>query len=186
MADLDQALATQLRNIELRSGKSLAELTTVIAQSGITKHSEIIAMLKSELKLGHGDANALAHRFKQESSTPAMADADPLDVLYVGPKAALRSIHEKLLAGMKKLGAFDTAPKKTYVSYRRSRQFAMIGPSTNTRVEVGLNIKDLPASPRLVAQGAGKMCNFVVKVSDAKEVDSELLKWIAAAYEAAG
>jgi hypothetical protein len=186
MTDLDKALATQLSNIEARTGKRLAELATVIAQSGITKHGEIVAMLKSELKLGHGDANTLVHYFKRESSSPVQADTNPLDLLYVGPKAALRPIHEKLLVGMEKLGAFETAPKKTYVSYRRARQFTMIGPATNTRVEVGLNIKELPQSPRLVAQGAGKMCNFVVKLSDVKDVDADLLKWIAAAYKAAG
>jgi len=37
-----------------------------------------------------------------------------------------------------------------------------------------------------VAQDAGKMCNFAVKLSDAKDVDTELLQWIAAAYTAAG
>jgi len=144
MADLEKALATQLRNIEARSGKQLAELVTVIGESGITKHGEIVAMLKTTLGLGHGDANTLAHYCKRESSSSAPAETNPLDTLYIGPKAALRPIHELLIVGMKKLGAFDTAPKKTYVSYRRTRQFTMIGPATNTRVEVGLNIKELP------------------------------------------
>ena len=37
-----------------------------------------------------------------------------------------------------------------------------------------------------IDQGAGKMCNYVVKVTDAKEVDAELIGWIKAAYESAG
>jgi hypothetical protein len=35
----------------------------------------------------------------------------------------------------------------------------MIGPATNTRVEVGLNVKGLEANPRLLEQPAGSMCN---------------------------
>lgn len=38
MADIAKALATQLANIEKRSGKSLAELSALIRASGLTKH----------------------------------------------------------------------------------------------------------------------------------------------------
>lgn len=191
MADLDKAVATQLANIETRTGKSLAQLTKIIEKSGLTKHGELVTMLKTTLGMGHGDANTLVHTVRQ-SAGPAAAAAqggsstEVLDGLYAGPKAALRPIHETLLAAMKKLGAFEEAPKKTYVSYRRKKQFCMIGPATNTRVEVGLNVKGLKAHPRLVDQGAGKMCNYVVKLTEAKEADAELLGWIKAAYDAAG
>jgi len=191
MADMDKAIATQLANIEKRTGKSLAELAKFIEKSGLTKHGELVAMLKTTLGMGHGDANTLVHTVKQ-SAGPAAAAAqggtstEVLDGLYTGPKAALRPIHDQVLAAMRKFGAFEEAPKKTYVSYRRKKQFAMVGPATNTRVEVGLNVKGLPASPRLIDQGAGKMCNYVVRLTDAKEVDSELLGWIKAAYESAG
>lgn len=191
MADLDKAVATQLANIEKRTGKSLAQLAKVIEKSGLTKHGELVAMLKTTLGMGHGDANTLVHTVKK-SAGPAAATAqggssmEVLDGLYTGPKAALRPIHEELLPALKKLGPSEEAPKKTYVAYRRKKQFCMIGPATNTRVEVGLNVKGLKPSPRLIDQGAGKMCNYVVKVTDAKEVDAELLGWIKAAYEEAG
>jgi hypothetical protein len=191
MADLDKAIATQLANIEKRTGKTLAELAKIIEKSGLTKHGELVTMLKTTLGMGHGDANTLVHTVKQSAGPAAAAaqggaGAAVLDGLYTGPKAALRPIHDTLLAAMKKFGAFEEAPKKTYVSYRRKKQFCMIGPATNTRVKVGLNVKGLKANPRLVDQGAGKMCNYVVKLTEAKEADAELLGWMKAAYDAAG
>ena len=83
-------------------------------------------------------------------------------------------------------GAFEIAPKKGYLSLRRKKQFAMIGPATNTRVEVGLNMKDVKATDRLVAMPAGQMCQYKVRISDAAEVDQELLDWIRCAFDAAG
>jgi hypothetical protein len=62
----------------------------------------------------------------------------------------------------------------------------MIGPATNTRVEVGLNIKELPGSPRLEKLPPGRMCNFRVKLTEASQVDAALVAWIKAAYDAAG
>ena len=89
------------------------------------------------------------------------------------------------MAEIAKLGPFDTAPKKTYLSLRRRKQFAMIGPATKTQVEIGLNVSGLSASDRLVALPAGGMCNYRVRVASVAEVDATLVGWIRAAYDAA-
>lgn len=186
MGDVEKAIATQIKNIQARTGKSSEQLIALIKASGLVKHSEIISMLKQDLGLGHGDANALAHLAKGAEKAPESASADPLDALYVGPKASLRVIHESLLEFLGTLGTFEVAPKQKYVSYRRKKQFAMIGPTTNTRVELGLNIKALPDSARLEKLPEGQMCNYRVKITDAAQVDAELFAWIKAAYESAG
>ena len=85
-----------------------------------------------------------------------------------------------------RFGEFEIAPKKGYVSLRRKKQFAMIGPGTNTRVDVGLNMKDVPATARLAAEKPGGMCQYKVKLTDATEVDAELVGWIRRAYDGAG
>ena len=61
MTDLDRAVATQLANIEKRTGKSLDELAGIIRASGLSKHGQLVAMLKADLGMGHGDANTLVH-----------------------------------------------------------------------------------------------------------------------------
>ena len=189
MADPDKALATQLANIEKRTGKTLAELAAIVKGSGLTRHGELVTMLKTGLGMGHGDANTLVHTvLKSDGQSAAQglsADA-VLDGLYAGPKADLRPIHDKLLAALQKLGALEEAPKKTYVSYRRKKQFAMIGPATKTQVEVGLNMKGVRATDRLQELPAGGMCNYRIRIGAVSEVDAELIGWIKTAYDAAG
>jgi hypothetical protein len=189
--DVDKAIATQLRNIEQRTGKSLAELGQMVRKSGLTKHGELRDMLKSTLGLGHGDANTLVHVVLKSSgdaraAAAAISGEDVLDAIYAGPKAALRPIHEKVLAAIAPFGPFEVAPKKSYVSLRRKKQFAMVGPATNSRVEVGLNLKGIAGTDRLLELPPGGMCQYKVKLGDPREVDAELLAWIRKAYDAAG
>lgn len=185
MADPEAAVASQLRNIEGKTGKTFAQLCDLIAGSGITKIGEQREMLMKELHLGYGDANTLALSAKQ-AALPAAKDIDPLDAIYAGPKAPLRELHERLHATISKLGPFETAPKKAYVSLRRRKQFATLGPATKDQIEIGLNAKSLPASPRLKALPPGGMCQYSVRLSKVGEVDAELMGWVSAAYDAAG
>ena len=86
-----------------------------------------------------------------------------LDDIYTGARAPLRPIHDALMAAIKKFGAFEIAPKKGYVSLRGKKQFAMIGPATNTQVEVGLNMKGVKGTARLIEQKPGGMCQYKVQ-----------------------
>ena len=188
MSSLDKAVQTQLENIQKKTGRSLAELASVAQKSGLTKHGELRDMFKEKFGLGHGDANSLVHAILKSDGTRAAegkSDDTVLDEIYTGAKAAQRPIHEALMKHINKLGEFEIVPKKGYVSLRRKKQFAMIGPKTNTRFEVGINAKDLKKSSRLVEQPKGSMCNYIVALTDASEVDAELVGWIKSAYEGA-
>jgi len=189
MSSLDKAVQTQIDNIQKKTGKSFEELTTIVKQSGLSKHGEIRDYLKRELGLGHGDANSLVHAVLQSDGTRAAegkSEDAVLDDIYAGPKASFRPIHEKLIEAIDTFGDYEVVPKKGYVSLRRKKQFAMIGPRTNTRFEVGINAKDFQKNPRLLEQPKGSMCNYIVNLADVKEVDSDLVAWLKAAYEQAG
>lgn len=200
---MDKALETQLANIQKRTGKTLDELKAVIAGSGLVKHGQLVAMLKKDLGMGHGDANTLVHFSKGHPSLAAGRSgpsgptgptgptgpagiAAELDRIYSGPRAALRPIHDNVMDAVNTFGDFEIAPKKTYLSLRRKKQFAMVGPATNTRVEIGLNMKDVKGTSRLEALPPGGMCQYRVKVDSPAQVDAELIDWIKRAYDAAG
>lgn len=189
MPDPAAALATQLRNIEARTGRSLAQMREMLAASGLSRHGELRSWLMAELGLGHGDANTVVHMARQEAAA-AGADPldapDPLDAIYAGAKAHLRPLHAAVIAMVDAFGPYEQAPKKANVSLRRKKQFALVGPATKDLLEVGLNHKALPAHPRLKALPAGGMCQYSVRLGSAAEVDAELRGWLRAAYDAAG
>lgn len=190
MSIVDKALETQLKNIQTKTGKTLSQLYALLKKSGLTKHGEMRDLLKQDLGMGHGDANTVVHLYMKSTQPAAPASsASPdaaIDAIYSGAKAHFRPIHDKLMAAISKFGEFEIAPKKTYVSLRRKKQFVMLGPATNTRFEVGLNMKGAKATARLLALPPGGMCQYKVNLTEAKEVDQELLGWIKQAYESAG
>jgi hypothetical protein len=189
MSSLDQARDTQLKNIETKTGRTLAQLRTLLAGSGLAKHGELRSFAMEKLGLGYGDANTLVHLAKAsdgQSAAAGKSDAAVLAEIYADKKASLRPIHDALMAATTKFGEFEVAPKKGYVSLRRKKQFAMIGPGSATRVDVGLNMKAVAATDRLLAEKPGGMCQYKVKLTSPSEVDAELVGWIRQAYDAAG
>ena len=191
MSSVERAKATQLANIEKKTGKSLQELAEFVQSSSLHKHGEIRSMLMEKLGLTYGDAhnlalNVLKADVQLAAKEKGLSPSDVLDEMYSGPKAGLRPIHEKLLNIIRQFGDFEIVPKKGYVSLRRKRQFAMVGPATKTQVELGINTKLLLDDARLVAQPAGSMCNYKLRIARLDEVDDTVIGWVHAAYDAAG
>ena len=189
MSSLDKARDTQLRNIEAKTGKSLDQLRTLLKGSGLARHGELRSFAMHKLGLGYGDANTLVHlalASDGQSAAAGQSDEDVLAGIYADKKAPLRPIHDTLMAAIGKFGDFEVAPKKGYGSLRRKKLFAMIGPGSATRVDVGLNMKGAAATGRLLAEKPGGMCQYKVKLAGPTEVDAEVIGWIRQAYDAAG
>jgi hypothetical protein len=49
---MDKAVATQLANIEQRTGKTIDELTRLLEASGLSEHGELREFLKREHGMG--------------------------------------------------------------------------------------------------------------------------------------
>jgi len=187
MADPQQALLTQVKNIEAKTGLTLAQLHAELAQQGgLAKHGEKRSWLMERHGLGHGDANTVVHLQSNPLPVEGAADGgdDPLDAIYAAKKAGLRPLHEALMARVHALGDFEIAPKKAYLSLRRSKQFATIGPATATEIEIGLNCKTLAEHSRLKLIPPGGMCQASTRISAESQIDTTLMGWIEAAYQA--
>ena len=184
--DVDEALQSQIRNIETTYGKSLDHWFAVIDASGLSKHNEVVAMLKADHGLAHGAAHRVGLLARQRDAGTAVP-SDPADALYAGPKASLRPLHDALLAEIRALGSFDIAPKKGYLSLRRRKQFAMVQPTT-TRIDLGLILPaPTPVTGRL--ESAAKfnpLFTHRIRVTALTDLDDELREWLATAYTLAG
>lgn len=182
---MDPALQKMIENLENITGKNLAHWINVVKKSGIVKHGAIVKMLKEEYKIGHGYANMIVHMTKE--SAAYNQDNDSLvDSQYQG-KEQLKTIFDKLAPEIQALGSdVEMVPKKNSVSFRRKRQFALIQPSTKTRIDLGLKFNDRPHGGRLETSGPfGTMCTHRIQITDIKQLDDELMGYIKEAYDEA-
>jgi hypothetical protein len=185
-ASPEQMTQTMIDNMPAKTGKSLAQWLTILNKAGLVKHGRIVSFLKENHDVTHGFANLIAHEFLASGKSAPVA-GDLVDSQYQGAKAGLRPIYDAVTAMVRQFGNdVDVSPKKTYVSYRRSKQFALIQPSTRDRVDVGLNLKGMTPGGRLEASGSfNAMCSHRVRLGNNSDVNAELKGWLKKAYDAA-
>lgn len=181
----EDAMATMVANLKGKTGRALPEWVALVRKSGLGKHGLIVTMLKADHGVGHGYANLIAASALQGDG-PAPGGDDLVAAMYAGEKQALLPIWAALEKAARSLGAdVEVSPKKTYVSLRSSKQFALVQPTTRTRVDVGLCLKGVAAGPRLEAAGSfNAMVSHRVRLEKPGDVDKELLGWLRQAYEA--
>lgn len=175
-------LESMKKGLAAKTGKPLEHWVKLVKASGLAKHGEQMSLLKTEHGLGHGHANFVCQAAK------GRLDADPDDMLeaqYKG-KEALRPVYDALAEYAASLGAdVSIDPKKTSVAFRRSKNFAVVTPATKSRVDLGINLKGMPGTPRLIEEKPGSMCTHKVRLETAGEVDADVKAWLQQAYDAA-
>jgi len=186
MSTVEQGLQSQVRNIEATYGRPIDEWIEIVRTSGLTRHGEIVAMLKTDYGLSHGSANRVA-LVAMDALAPTNVPADPAMPLYAADKAGLLPIHKRLMDVFNGLGSdVEVAPKRGYLSLRRRKQFAMIRPAAK-HVDLGLVLPGQPVDARLESAATfNALVTHRIRVRSVDEVDPELSSWIAKAYDAAG
>jgi len=187
MSSIADQIATMEANILAKTGQPVSHWVKLAKAQKLDKHGLIVKYLKTEHGITHGYANLIAHEALQ-SSAEHQADDDLVTAQYAGEKAVLKPIYEQLMKEIAKFGAdVEVAPKKTYVSLRRKKQFALIQPSTKSRLDVGINLKGKAVAGRLEASGSfNAMVSHRVKLESVKDANAELIGWLKEAYQAAG
>jgi len=186
MATVEQGLQAQIRNIEATYGKPMSDWLAIISASGLTKHTDVVTMLKKDYGMTHGAAHRVS-LVAREQAAAAGPGSDPVSALYAGKKASLRPLHDALMTTIRAFGDdIETAPKKGYLSLRRRKQFAMIQPSGAGRIDLGLILRDVPPNARLEsAKGFNALFTHRVRLTSTADIDPQLTAWLQRAYDRA-
>lgn len=176
-----------IANIEEKYGKPFKYWVELLRKSGLEKHGQMINLLKKDHGFTHGFANLVAHKARESDAASTAQTVDLIDNQYSKGKESLKPIYDTLIKQISKFGKdVEIAPKKAYVSLRRSKQFGLIQPSTKSRVDVGINLKDKESTDRLESSGSfNAMVSHRVRLSAVSDVNKELIAWLKEAYEKA-
>jgi len=184
---MDKGLQTMLDNLKKNSGKSLEQWIKIVNKKNFNKHGEYLKYLKGEHGLTHGYANLISMKARAADAGSVEDKSTLIDAQYKG-KESLKPIYDKLIKAVSKFGKdVEIAPKKSYVSLRRKKQFAMLTPATKTRFEVGINLKGQKGSGILEEiTRSNSMCSHVIKITNTKEANKDVIGWLKKAFENAG
>lgn len=183
---MDKTVATMIENLKEKTGHSLDEWKKLIAKHNFSKHGEIVKFLKETHSVTHGYASEIALKVLG-SDADSSTNTDDFVVSQYKGKEHLKAYYDKLLAEIQKFdGEFEIAPKKTYVSLKRKKQFIILNPASKTRFEIGFNLKGIEPKGKLEAEKPNGICSHKINLSDIKEIDKEVIDWIKMAFENAG
>lgn len=181
----EEMAQSMIANMKEKTGKTLEEWLAITQPVGLEKHGQIVKFLKSDHGITHGFANLVAHK-TLEAKVPTESQ-DLVEIQYAN-KPNLKPIYDALIAIAQNLGSdMNLSPKKAYVSLRAKKQFALIQPSTKTRVDLGINLPGKDPVGRLEKSGSfNAMVSHRVRLTDVADVDDEIKSFLKEAYEAAG
>ncbi|HEY3571185.1 MAG TPA: DUF5655 domain-containing protein [Thermoanaerobaculia bacterium] len=182
-----------IESLPRKTGRSLDEWLRLVAEQGPAAAKDRIAWLKAEHGLGTNSAIWIA-----ETSLGTMEETgDPedylrravgyVDAMFSGRKAALRPVYDELLRAALATGPdVKACPASTIVPLYREHVFAQIKPATAARIDLGLALRDTPATGRLVDTGGFAKKDRIthrIPIASLAEIDEEVRRWLKAAYD---
>jgi hypothetical protein len=182
-----------IANMKEKTGRTLEEWVKFVNASGPKKEED----RRDWLKKVHGLGTNYSWWIAERSVGKGEEDTDPkaylktaeqwVDAMYSGAKEGLRPIYEELLKTARKLGKdIRVCPCKTMVPIYRENVIAEIKPSTRTRVDFGLALKNTKAKGRLIDTGGFAKKDRIthrVAITSVGEIDDEVKHWLKLAYD---
>jgi len=180
--------------LKAKTGRDLDDWTALIQSKGPNDNKSRREWLKREHNLSTNSAIWLADHaegkddLEEGDAKVYVARAgEYVDAMFSGSKAGLRPIYDRLYDLARSIGDdIKISPGKTIVSIYRNHVIAQIKPSTRTRIDFGLALKDMPAKGRLIDTGGLAKRDRIthrIEITSVDEVDDYVEKWLRKAYE---
>jgi predicted transport protein len=183
---MEQNVKSMIENLKEKTGNSLDEWKAIILKAGLAKHGEIVKYLKESHNITHGYASEIGLKVLGSDADSTNDTDSLLENQYKG-KENLKPYYYKLIAEIQGFGGeFEIAPKKTYVSLKRKKQFVILNPASKTRFEIGFNLKGVEAKGKLENEKPNGICSHKINLADLNEIDKEVIDYIKMAFDNAG
>ncbi len=185
VAEMVEAVTRKLKE---NTGRTLEEWVAVLKKEGPKEAKEQRDWLRKTHGLGSTASMIVAESAQGGGKLMGYGDPEALvKEQYKGKKAALRPIYDALIHATQRIGKdVRISPCRTYVPLMRKNQFAVIQPTTSTRVDLGLALPGIEVSERLVKvrrMGGGDRITHRIPLETLKDVDAEVVRWLKRAYE---
>ena len=181
MSTVDDATATMIANFPAKTGRPLDDWVRLARVSGLTKHGQIVSMLKAEHGMTHGFANFVANRALARTMLPS--EDDLVDAMYSGPKAEPAAAPRRRVAIVWLSGPISSWRPRRPTSASAAEAVRIVGPGPGGRLEIGLILGGVEPEGRL--EPTTGMCKHRVRIDTREELDGELVGWLRKAYEGA-
>ena len=167
-----------------RTGISLDEWNRRVADAGLDNAAGLRSWLGERGVTGYPQMLLVMERFGYPDFLAASAE-ELIDAQYAD-RPGLRPVLDRVLAVATGLGDVEAQARKTYVALvSPRRQFALIQPSTKSRVDLGLRLSDATPSGRL--QEARSLGNDQIRLrvglARPEDVDDEVVTLLQTAYD---
>ena len=183
---------SSLAALKEKTGRSLAEWVKFVNKEGPATEKERRAWLKEKHGMGMNYAWWIAEQSlgKGDDGSPEtyLKNAESyVEKMYSGAKETLRPIFDELLVLGRSMGAdVKVCPCQTIVPLYRKHVFAQIKPTTRTRIDLGLALKDTKVPKRLIDTGGLAKKDRIthrIEITSPKDIDAEVKKWLKIAYD---
>jgi Domain of unknown function (DUF5655)/Domain of unknown function (DUF4287) len=176
-----------------KTGRTLDEWLRHIKKEGPDDEKACRGWLKERYGLGTNSAWWLAE--KALGNKPSEDDPESylkaahqyVEAMFAGPKAGLRPIYDELLRiGLSLAKDVKACPCQTIVSLYRNHVFAQLKPTTKTRLDLGLALKDTETPARFIDTGGFAKKDRITRripISSLDEIDNEVEHWLKVAYD---
>ena len=182
-----------LDTLKEKTGRDIDEWTSFVQKKGPAGKKERQEWLKKEHGFGRYNAEWVVDR---AAGGTGIEDWDPkrnvgkahevVEAMYAGPKNALRPLYDKLYTLARSIGAdIRLCPCKTMVPIYRNHVIAQIKPTTRSRVDFGLALKDTPTKGRLIDTGGLAKKDRIthrIEITKLEDIDSYVETWLRKAY----
>jgi len=167
-----------------KTGRTLEQWLPVVKKSGLTKQMEITNWLKAEHKLNHLQAQLLAGLYLNNGKPVYQNEASLLDNQFAKceeMRPLFNAVSEMIL---KQFPDAQLIPKKTYVSFTATREFAAINIKPK-EIRLGIDLGDTAFNDTMQKtklSGPMPRISHMAVITDIKQFDKKLIEYLQLSY----